>query len=148
MHAARRSGLGAFNYISGTKQILPKLNLGLSWIRAGVDDIPIYPLIPAFDPNISADERRNVAKNRPRESDFTPAGYLNDSENAYILTLVWLMSVQSWWDNLVRDSLPAGVYVRSDANGYSQADGGGLISIIIAVRGMGFDAGYLSICGL
>ena len=45
MHGARRSGLGTFNYISGTKQILPRLNLGLSWIRAGVDDIPIYPLI-------------------------------------------------------------------------------------------------------
>ena len=28
MHAARRSGLGTFNYISGTRQILPKLNLG------------------------------------------------------------------------------------------------------------------------
>ena len=52
MHAARRSGLGAFNYVSGTTKILPKLNLGLSWIRAGVDDIPIYPLVPAFDPNI------------------------------------------------------------------------------------------------
>ena len=95
MHAARRSGLGAFNYISGTTQILPKLNLGLSWIRAGVDDIPIYPLIPAFDPNISADERRNFVKNRPRESDFTPAGYLNDSENAYVLTLATRLGGES-----------------------------------------------------
>ena len=54
MHAARRSGLGAFNYISATGQILPKLTLGLSWIRAGIDDIPIYEEIPAFDPTISA----------------------------------------------------------------------------------------------
>ena len=50
MHAARRSGLGAFNYIGGTTRVLSKLNLGLSWLRAGVDDIPIYPLVPAFDP--------------------------------------------------------------------------------------------------
>ena len=28
MHAARRSGLGAFNYVAGTTQLLPKLNLG------------------------------------------------------------------------------------------------------------------------
>ena len=35
MHAARRSGLGAFNYISGTTRVLSKLNLGLSWFSRG-----------------------------------------------------------------------------------------------------------------
>lgn len=145
MHAARRSGLGAFNYISGTKQILPKLNLGLSWIRAGVDDIPIYPLIPAFDPNISADERRNVAKNRPRESDFTPAGYLNDSENAYILTLAtgWVVS-QSWWDNFGRDSLPPEFMVGLNAKWISQRLNGGDLDLYnYSSWGYGFDAGLL-----
>ncbi len=145
MHAARRSGLGAFNYISGTKQILPKLNLGLSWIRAGVDDIPIYPLIPAFGPNISADERRNVAKNRPRESDFTPAGYLNDSENAYILTLAtsWGVS-QSWWDNFGRDSLPPEFMFGLNAKWISQSLSGGDLELYnYSSWGYGFDAGAL-----
>ena len=145
MHAARRSGLGAFNYISGTKQVLPKLNLGLSWIRAGVDDIPIYPLVPAFDPNISADERRNLAKNRPRESDFTPAGYLNDSENAYILTLAtrWVVS-QSWWDNFGRDSLPPEFMVGVNAKWISQSLSGGDLDVYdYSSWGYGFDAGAL-----
>ena len=145
MHAARRSGLGAFNYISGTKRILPKLNLGLSWIRAGVDDIPIYPLVPAFDPNISANERRNLAKNRPREADFTPAGYLNDSENAYILTLAtgWVVS-QSWWDNFGRDSLPPEFMVGVNAKWISQSlSGGDLEHYNYSSWGYGFDAGVL-----
>ena len=145
MHAARRSGLGAFNYISGTTQILPKLNLGLSWIRAGVDDIPIYPLIPAFDPNISADERRNLVKNRPRESDFTPAGYLNDSENAYVLTLAtrWVVS-QSWWDNFGRDSVPPKFMVGANAKWISQSLSGGDVDLYnYGSWGYGFDAGAL-----
>ena len=145
MHAARRSGLGAFNYVSGTTKILPKLNLGLSWIRAGVDDIPIYPLVPAFDPNISADERRNLAKNRPRESDFTPTGYLNDSENAYILTLAtrWVVS-QSWWDNFGRDSVPPEFMVGVNTKFISQRLSGGDLDIYnYGSWGYGFDAGVL-----
>ena len=105
MHAARRSGLGAFNYISATGQILPKLTLGLSWIRAGIDDIPIYEEIPAFDPTISAEQRKHNPKYRPTAQDFNPAGYLSDSENAYVLTLATHLKVsQAWWDNFGRDS--------------------------------------------
>ena len=146
MHAARRSGLGAFNYISGTTKILPKLNLGLSWLRAGVDDIPIYPLVPAFDPNISADERRNLAKNRPRSSDFVPPGYLNDSENAYILTLAtgWVVS-QSWWDNFGRDSLPPAFMIGVNAKWISQSlSSGDLDTYNYGSSGYGFDAGILA----
>lgn len=145
MHAARRSGLGTFNYVSGTTKILPKLNLGLSWIRAGVDDIPIYPLVPAFDPNISADERRNLAKNRPRESDFTPTGYLNDSENAYILTLAtrWVVS-QAWWDNFGRDSVPPEFMVGVNTKFISQRLSGGDLDLYnYGSWGYGFDAGAL-----
>ncbi len=105
MHAARRSGLGAFNYISATGQLLPKLTVGLSWIRAGIDDIPIYEEIPAFDPTISAEQRKHNAKYRPTAQDFNPAGYLSDSENAYFLTLATHLKVsQAWWDNFGRDS--------------------------------------------
>ncbi len=146
MHAARRSGLGAFNYISGTTKILPKLNLGLSWMRAGVDDIPIYPLVPAFDPNISADERKNLAKNRPRSTDFDPAGYLNDSENAYILTLAtgWSVS-QAWWNNFGRDSLPPSLLIGANAKWISQRlSSGDLDTYNYGSRGYGFDLGLLA----
>jgi hypothetical protein len=146
MHAARRSGLGAFNYVSGTTKILPKLNLGLSWIRAGVDDIPIYPLVPAFDPNISADERKNLAKNRPRSSDFIPPGYLNDSENAYILTLAtgWVVS-QSWWDNFGKDSLPPSFMIGANAKWISQRlSSGDLDGYNYGSSGYGFDVGILA----
>ena len=146
MHAARRSGLGAFNYISGTTKILPKLNLGLSWLRAGVDDIPIYPLVPAFDPNISADERKNLAKNRPRSSDFVPPGYLNDSENAYILTLAtgWTVS-QSWWDNFGRESVPPSLMVGANAKWISQRlSSGDLDTYNYGSWGYGFDVGLLA----
>ena len=145
MHAARRSGLGAFNYISGTTRVLSKLHLGLSWLRAGVDDIPIYPLVPAFDPNISAEARRNIPKNRPRESDFVPAGYLNDSENAYILTLAkrWAVS-QSWWDNFGRDSLPPEFMVGVNTKLITQSlSGGDLDTYNYGSWGYGFDAGVL-----
>ena len=87
MHAARRSGLGAFNYISGTTKVLSKLNLGLSWLRAGwMTFLSIHSsqrsiLILRQMPD------ETWRKTVPRESDFVPAGYLNDSENAYILTL-------------------------------------------------------------
>ena len=146
MHAARRSGLGAFNYVSGTTKILPKLNLGLSWIRAGVDDIPIYPLVPAFDPNISADERKNLAKNRPRSSDFIPPGYLNDSENAYILTLAtgWSVS-QSWWNNFGRDSLPPSLMIGGNAKWISQSlSSADLDGYNYGSSGYGFDVGLLA----
>ena len=146
MHAARRSGLGAFNYISGTTKILPKLNLGLSWLRAGIDDIPIYPLVPAFDPNISADERKNLAKNRPRSSDFVPPGYLNDSENAYILTLAtgWTVS-QSWWDNFGRESVPPSLMVGANAKWISQRlSSGDLDTYNYGSWGYGFDVGLLA----
>ena len=145
MHAARRSGLGAFNYISGTTRLLPKLHLGLSWIRAGIDDIPIYPLVPAFDPNISAEERRNVAKNRPRDSDFIPTGYLSDSENAYIFTLAtrWVVS-QSWWDNFGRDSLPPEFLCGINTKFITQRlTGGDIDTYDYGSWGYGFDAGML-----
>lgn len=151
MHAARRSGLGAFNYVSSTGQILSKLTFGLSWLRAGIDDIPIYPVIPSFDTHISADQRKNIAKYRPTAKDFVPAGYLSDSENAYVLTLAtrWTIS-QSWWDNFGRDSVPPEFLFGVNAKWISQKLSGGepLADETSPVydygsHGYGFDAGVL-----
>ncbi|MCG9128026.1 hypothetical protein JT359_10545 [Candidatus Poribacteria bacterium] len=151
MHAARRSGLGAFNYVSGIGKVFPALSLGVSWIRAGIDDIPIYYEVPAFDPSISADQRKNNSKFRPRESDFTPSGYLNDSENAFVLTLASRVAVsQSWWDNFGKDSMPPEFLFGLNAKGiFQNFSGQGDLDENTSVftnygsSGLGFDAGIL-----
>lgn len=151
MHAARRSGLGAFNYVSAIGRILPALSLGMSWIRVGIDDIPIYYDVPAFDPAISADQRKNSTKFRPREADFIPSGYLNDSENAFVLTLATRVAIsQSWWDNFGKDSDAPEFLFGINAKGIFQSLSGGedLEEAISAFsnygsQGYGFDAGVL-----
>lgn len=151
MHAARRSGLGAFSYVSGIGKILPHLTIGLSWIRAGIDDIPIYYDVPAFDENTSADQRKNDPKFRPREEDFIPAGYLNDSENAYVLSLATGFTVsQSWWDNFGRDSIPPeflfGINTKvilQSFNGVGDLDEETSQFTNYGSSGYGFDAGML-----
>ncbi len=128
MHAARRSGLGAFNYLSAVKQLLPDFSIGLSWIRAGIDDIPIYPIVPSFGPNISAEQRKNIDRFRPKAEDFVPTGYLSDSENAYMLTFAKRLTVsQSWWDNFGRKSLPPEFLFGVNAKWISQKLGGSAI---------------------
>ena len=151
MHAARRSGLGAFSYVSGVGKFLPYVTVGLSWIRAGIDDIPIYYDVPAFDPEISADQRKNNPRYRPTEQDFTPSGYLNDSENAFVLSLATRFAVsQSWWDNFGRDSIPPEFLFGINVKGiYQRFSGVGELDEVTSLfhnygsGGYGFDAGML-----
>ncbi len=151
MHATRRSGLGAFSYVSGIGKVLPQLTLGLSWIRAGIDDIPIYYDVPAFDPSISADQRKNNPKYRPSEQDFTPSGYLSDNENAFVLTLASSVAVsQSWWDNFGKDSIPPeflfGINVKGIFQNFSGGDDLDEVTSVFSTygsSGYGFDAGML-----
>ncbi len=151
MHAARRSGLGSFSYVSGIGKVIPHLTVGLSWIRAGIDDIPIYYDVPAFDPEISAEQRKTNPKYRPREEDFTPTGYLNDSENAFVLSLATRVAIsQSWWDNFGRDSIPPEFMFGINAKGIIQGfNGVGDLDESTShfsnygSNGYGFDAGML-----
>ncbi|MCY4404328.1 MAG: hypothetical protein OXD54_17320 [Candidatus Poribacteria bacterium] len=151
MHAARRSGLGSFSNVSGISKIIPHLTIGLSWISAGIDDIPIYYDVPAFDINISAEQRKNDPKFRPREQDFIPAGYLNDSENAYVLSLASGFTIsQSWWDNFGRDSIPPeflfGINTKvifQSFNGVGELDETTSQFANYGSSGYGFDAGML-----
>ncbi len=151
MHAARRSGLGAFSYVSGIGKFIPHLTVGLSWIRAGIDDIPIYHDVPAFDPTISAEQRKETARYRPSEEDFIPSGYLNDSENAFVLSLATRLAVsQSWWDNFGRDSIPPEFLFGINVKGIVQRlSGVGELDEITSLynnygsSGYGFDAGML-----
>ncbi|MCZ6676955.1 MAG: hypothetical protein O7E52_06870 [Candidatus Poribacteria bacterium] len=132
MHAARRSGLGSFNYIGAVNQVSPWLTLGASWIHAGVDDIPIYP---AFDLNIGPGERRNIARYRP---DFEPTNFLSDSENAYVGTVAAKFAIsQEWWDNLGKNSHPPEFLFGVNVKRLSQSLVGS------SADGVGFDAGLL-----
>ena len=132
MHAARRSGLGQFNYIGAINQVAPYLVLGASWIHAGVGDIPIYP---AFDPNIGPSDRRDIAKYRP---DFEPTSFLSDSENAYVITAATRVAIsQEWWDNMGRNSRPPEFLFGINVKRISQSLVGK------SAVGVGFDAGFL-----
>ena len=132
MHAARRSGLGRFNYVGVVNKVNPHLVVGASWIHAGVDAIPIYP---ALDASISRDERKNIARYRP---DFEPIGFLNDNENAYVITAATRFAVsQEWWDNFGRDSRPPEFMFGVNVKRISQSLVGS------SADGVSFDAGVL-----
>lgn len=151
MHATRRSGLGSFSYISGVGKLIPYVTFGVSWLRAGIDDIPIYYDVPAFDPAISAGQRKNNPKYRPTEQDFTPSGYLNDSENAFVLSLATRFSIsQDWWDNFGRDSIPPEFLFGMNVKGiFQNFSGVGELDEVTSLfdnygsSGYGFDAGML-----
>ena len=132
MRAARRSGLGSFNYIGAINRVNPWLTLGASWIHAGLDDIPIYP---PFGPNIGPGERQNIAEYRP---DFEPTGFLSDSENAYVITAAARIVIsQEWWDNMGRDSQPPEFMFGVNVKRLSQS------LTLNSADGIGFDAGIL-----
>lgn len=95
MHGARSSSLGNYNYMGVAHRFQEHFSVGASWIRYGVDDIPLYD---ALDINIQPQDRKNVAKFRPS---FEPKGSLSDSENAYIISMATQYTIrQSWWDNM------------------------------------------------
>lgn len=132
MHAARRSGLGTFNYVGAINRINTHLVLGASWIHAGVNDIPIFP---AFDRNISPGNRRDIAKYRPS---FEPDSFLSDSENAFMVTVATRFAIsQEWWDNFGRNSLPPEFLLGVNVKRISQSLVGK------SADGLGFDAGLL-----
>ncbi len=133
MHAARRSGLGQFNYIGGINQVIPqKLVLGASWIHAGVGDIPIYRPFPE---NIGPSDRRDIPKYRPN---FEPDSFLSDSENAYVATIATRIAIsKAWWDNFGRNSRPPEFLFGINVKRISQSLVG------TSANGFGFDAGFL-----
>ncbi len=152
MHATRRSGLGAFSYVSAIGNVFPYMTLGLSWIRAGIDDIPIYYDVPAFDPSISAEQRRHDPTYRPRDDDFIPSGYLSDNENAYVVSLATRLAIsQAWWDNFGRDSQPPdfmiGINVKGIFQNFNSGDDLDEATAVFSTygsRGFGIDAGILA----
>lgn len=133
MHGARSSGLGSYNYVGVAHRFQEHFSVGASWIRYGVDEIPLYD---ALDINIQPQDRKNVARFRPS---FEPKGQLSDSENAYIISMSTQYTIrQSWWDNMGTMGKPPTLLFGINIKRISHSLLGS------SADGIGFDAGFLA----
>ena len=135
MHGARSSGLGNYNYVGAAHRFQEHFSVGASWIRYGVDDIPLYD---ALDINIQPQTRKNPEGENFRPS-FEPKGYLSDSENAYIISMATQYTIrQAWWDNMGTMGKPPtfllGVNIKRIRHSL----------LGFTADGIGFDAGFLA----
>ena len=133
MHGARSSGLGSYNYVGIAHRFQEHFSVGASWIRYGVDGIPLYD---ALDINIQPQDRKNVARFRPS---FEPKGHLSDSENAYIISMSTQYTIrQSWWDNMGTMGEPPTFFFGINIKRLRHSLLGS------AADGIGFDVGFLA----
>ena len=77
-HVPMFGGLAQYNTASLALKIARNTALGVSWIRLGIDDIPIYP---EFE-NTWGDRVTNPAERSTGEAE----GYFTDTENAFMVT--------------------------------------------------------------
>jgi hypothetical protein len=133
MHGAGSSGLGSYNYMGVAHRFQEHFSVGASWIRYGVDGIPLYD---ALDINIQPQDRKNVARFRPS---FEPKGQLSDSENAYIISMSTQYTIrQSWWDNMGTMGEPPTLLFGINVKRINHSLLGK------SADGIGFDAGFLA----
>jgi len=140
MHASRFSNLGSYNYVGAAHRIHKLFAVGASWIRFGVDDIPIYP---ELDPNIQPQDRKNIKRFRPEidpeTGTFKNIGTLSDSENAYMVSLATRYTIsQTWWDNMGTTGNPPDFLFGINIKRISQS------LFTNSADGIGFDAGFLA----
>jgi len=89
MHAERFSGLETYNFFSFVSEIKPLGHLGVSWIRLGIDDIPIYEALSGTP----EDRFGNIDLQPKGRGEYEePLGYLQDVENALFLSYSRLAS--------------------------------------------------------
>ena len=120
-------GLASHQMLAAGMPVGNQLVLGASWVRLGVDDIPV---LPALD-YIGSDEREYYAK----LYGSNPLGYMNYSHDAFTLTLARDMNVdfKMGWSYLTLPlRIPVGVSVK-----YFSISSGDSVS----ASGIGFDAG-------
>lgn len=139
MHASRFPGLGSYNYVGTAHRFHNLFAVGISWLRFGVDDIPIYP---ELDPNIQPQDRKNVEQFRPEidpeTGDFKNIGTLSDSENAYVISLATRYTIsQTWWDNMGTTGSPPDFLFGFNLKNINHSLLGN------SANGFGFDAGLL-----
>ncbi|MFQ6042218.1 MAG: UPF0164 family protein, partial [Candidatus Poribacteria bacterium] len=89
MHAERFSGLETYNFVSFVSEIKSLGHLGISWIRLGIDDIPIYEALSGTP----EDRFGNIDLQPKGRGEYEePSGYLQDIENALFLSYSRLAS--------------------------------------------------------
>jgi hypothetical protein len=91
MHAERFSSLETYDFVSFVSEIKPLGHLGVSWIRLGIDDIPIYETLSGTpDDRFGNPDLQPQPKGRGEYE--VPSGYLQDIENALFLSYSRLAS--------------------------------------------------------
>ena len=84
MHAEMFSGLETYNFVSFASTVENVGSIGISWVRLGIDDIPIFLPLEG-----TAEERRANVALQPSSK---PEGYLKDVENAVFLSYAFVTS--------------------------------------------------------
>ena len=82
MHAERFSGLEKYNFFSFVSKIKSLGHFGVSWIRLGIDDIPIYEALSDTPERLVNPDLQPKGRGEYEE----PLGYLQDVENALFLS--------------------------------------------------------------
>ena len=91
MHAERFSGLETYNFFSFVSEINPLGHFGISWIRLGIDDIPIYETLSGtLEERLGNPDLQPHPKGRGEYEE--PLGYMQDVENALFLSYSRLAS--------------------------------------------------------
>jgi len=91
MHAERFSSLEKYNFASFVSEVKPLGHFGISWIRLGIDDIPIYEALSGTpEDRFGNPDIQPSPKGRGEYEE--PIGYLQDVENAIFLSYSRLTS--------------------------------------------------------
>lgn len=119
------AGVGSHQMLSGGLQVGRAFRVGLSWVRLGVDDIPIYPSLATF----------TTPQEREAHAAQGAAGSFGYAQNAFFFTVARLQATQvdlGWQYLTLPMEVPVGITVK-----YLTASAGDTIS----GSGIGVDLG-------
>lgn len=128
MHAAMFSGLENYNFASFISTFENE-SIGISWIRLGIDDIPIYP-------ELEGTPEERLIDNSPLQPSGEPSGYLTNLENAFFLSYAHASVIRAAGKPF-KSIFPIAVSWGGNFK-YLTANSGTMSS-----RGLGFDIGTL-----
>ncbi len=124
-HSERFAGFSTYNFLSFVTGLGKVGSFGLTWIRQGIEDIPIYPALEGTP----AERMANVAFQPKAE----PDGYLQDVENAWFLSKNYVFKDHVFLaDNLpFRVALGGNLKYISQRLGSAKATGFGLDAAVL-----------------
>jgi len=119
-HSERFSGFSTYNFVSFVTVLNKIGGFGLTWIRQGIEDIPIYPALDGTP----AERMANVAL-QPKDE---PEGYLQDVENAWFISTSYVFEKPVYLSNNLPFQVALGANVKyiSQRLGQAKAKGFGL----------------------